>query len=73
MHSADKVDIELIRSIARSTPKATVGSLRQDRKGMGTDLSYMLGKVVLCPSLRSHRSGKLGEKDRGKDITDNLC
>lgn len=56
--SADKVGIKMIRGVARSSPKATVGSGRQDRKGIGTDPGKMLGKVVLCPSLRSHQQAK---------------
>jgi hypothetical protein len=50
-----EVGIKVIRSVVRSLPKATVGSGRQDRKGIGTSLGYMPGLVVLCPSLRSHQ------------------
>ena len=52
------VGIEVIRSVARSSPKATVGSGRQDRKGHGDHLGKRPGLVVLCPSLGSHQQAR---------------
>jgi hypothetical protein len=68
-NNADKVGIKVIRIVARSLPEATVGSLRQDRKGVGTDPGFAGASLPMPFALVSPLRHALNERVRKRSMS----
>jgi len=68
-----EVGTEVIRSIARSSSKATVGSGRQIAEGIGTNLTYPVGLGRPMPFAQVSPTGKIMFKEDVGSIESYMC